>query len=162
MAKSYRTGKRSTAAASTAWAQIVESCRAVIERAQGRREMARFGLNIDASTDTLGRMLDDPQYGGWTGPRILAMRAWEEDEYGTNGIRLAMGGTVPDGRADEVERDVAASLVSALSVSHETAKALPDGLSRHELRALLPLYEDSLAKQSRTIANIKARLRSGK
>jgi tellurite resistance protein len=162
MAKSYRTGKRSSAAASSSWSQIVEACRAVVERAQGRREMGRFGLAVDASTDTLGRMLDDPQYGGWTGPRILAMRAWEEDEYSTHQIRTARGGTAPEGRADEVERDADETLLSALGLSRKLAELRPGGYSRAESRVILPLYEEMHAKIGKALVNLKARQRSGK
>lgn len=161
MSKSYRTGRGSSAATSTAWTQICEACRAVIERAAGRRELQRFGLRVDASTDTLGRLLDDYQYGGWTGPRLLAMREWEEEEYGTSGIRHALGGSTPHGCGDEVERDVDAALLALLHLSRQIAECRPKGITRVELRRLLTAAQETAPALSKFITDAKARMKAG-
>ena len=92
MGKPYLKGRSSSAANATEWVQICEACKGVIDRAFGAGDIQRFAIAVGASTDTLGRMLDDYASGSWDGQRIVAMRQWEEREYRTGEIRRAMAG----------------------------------------------------------------------
>lgn len=162
MPKSYKTGSRSSAATSPDLSQICDACRAVIERAQGRRELARCALCCDASPDTFGRMLDDYTYGGWTLTRIIALRDWEEREYRTVQIRTAMAGSGALIAAPaETERDADKALVSVLQFSRSFAEFRPDGLTRQELRVLLPAAKQALDDLGNFARDADARLKGG-
>lgn len=144
MAKQYRTTKRSSAAKASDWLKICEACCGVIERARGRREIGSLTIKTGASEDTLGRMLDDPEGGHWSGPRIIALRAWEEERYGTQNIRAAWNASGMPDLATCLDSQADAALVRVLNLSRSIAESRPKGIDRNEARALLAVLPDAI------------------
>jgi len=158
MPPEYRRARRTSAAIGSSWSHICAACKVVVDVACDRGDVAGLRLYAGASKDTLARMLASDGHGGWTGPRIVGLRDYEEQVLRSASVRAAMVGAAVVGEASAVERDADNALEHVLSWSAELARLRANGLTRAELRRLLqllPTVESDLARFKR---DAKARL----
>jgi len=162
MPAKYAPAARRSAAKEASWEQICAAYQAVIRYglADPSRAIA-LETYAKAHEDTLARMLRDPYYGGWTGPRMTGLRAYEERVLGTTTIRTAHLGEQLTGEAGAVERDADCALMRVLGFGADLSRMRPNGLNASELRILLAGLPEVEAALQRFKRDARARLKGG-
>jgi hypothetical protein len=98
MARSYKKARRMDAPSIMDAAHMcaIDACRAVARGARDAGDARAMYDVLGVSKDTLRRLIESADYGGWTLDRVLALAAYESDHGGAT-IRAAL--TEPAGTA---------------------------------------------------------------
>ena len=140
------------------WVHICAAAKAVVQRACEDGDIDSLLLSANTSLATLKRMLRDDHHGGWTCPRLEGIKHYEEAVFGTTSIREAQVGTAADGDAGRVEADADDALHGGLTLGERIVRARPGGYSVSELRQLVPIAQDEIAKLQRFVRDGRRRM----
>ena len=156
-----RRSTRKTAVKTLHWPQLCAAMQGVIQRATDAEKVEELRRFTSTSQDTLDRIMRSTDHGGWWGPRMCALREFEQRILGTTTIADAMVGAVVEGEAHAVEADADEVTPLLLEFAADVMRKRVGGISLTEARQLLQPLDQAIERLQKMRRDLRSKVKRG-